>query len=202
MTSHVAVTGFARASRRAVEVGLVALALTMLLAVLAVRVIPATGRTVLVVGGSSMEPAVHRGSAVLIEPVSAGNLATGDLVSVRVGPGQAIFTHRITRLVSRPDGVWIETRGDANAEPDPALVPASAVVGRVAGSVPGLGYLIASLSQPVGVGAAVGLTGVLLAVILLLEEVERPSAPTRRRPVIGGPDLSRGDTVGAAAGRV
>src|SRR3954463_2249022 len=39
---------------------------------------------------------------------------------------------RITRIVDRSDGRWVETKGDANGDVDPSIVPASAVVGRVA----------------------------------------------------------------------
>jgi signal peptidase len=98
---------------------------------------------------------------------------------MRVGPEQAVFTHRIVRVVERADGLWLETKGDANEAPDPALVPAGAVVGRVSLAISGIGYVIAALSTSSGLLLAAGLAGVLLALILLLEGLE--SGASRRR---------------------
>jgi signal peptidase len=126
-----------------------------------------------------MEPAIHQGSAIVVEPVAAGDLRVGDLVSMRVGPEQAVFTHRIVRVVERADGLWLETKGDANEAPDPVLVPAGAIIGRVAVAISGIGYVIAALSTSSGLLLAAGLAGVLLALILLLEGVE--CGASRRR---------------------
>ncbi|MBI3745611.1 MAG: signal peptidase I [Chloroflexi bacterium] len=177
--------------RTLLELTLVCLTLGILGAVLLARGVPMTGHRLFVVGGGSMEPSIHLGSAVFVEPVPATSLAVGDVVTIEVGPEHAIFTHRITRLVDRPDGLWIETKGDANETPDPSIIPATAVLGRVQLTVPGLGYVVAALSQPSGVGAALGLAGLLVALLLLLEggdpaeaRVSRPITPAEPRAVV------------------
>lgn len=170
--------GFGRWLRRLPEAALVVLTLIVFATALALRVLPSTGRTVMVVSGPSMEPAMGLGSAVVVERVAPTDLDVGDVVSMKVGPDQAVFTHRIIRIVQRPDGVWIETRGDANPDPDPSITPASAVIGRVIVTVPRLGYLVAALSTPSGTGVVLGLAGVLLALAMLIS----PSVVAGGRP--------------------
>ena len=123
----------------------------------------------------------RRGRAIIVESVPSSDLAVGDIVSIKVGPDHAVFTHRIVRLVERPDGLWIDTKGDANRDPDPSITPASAVIGRVAVSIPRLGYLVAALSSPSGTGMVLGLAGLLLALAMLIS----PNAQSDRGSSLG-----------------
>lgn len=144
----------------------------VLLAVIAVgvggtilgRVLPALDHPVYVVAGPSMTPAIPVGAAVILDRVDAASLAVGDVVSLQSGPQRSVFTHRITRLVPRDDGLWIETKGDANEHVDPSITPASAVVGRVAVALPYAGYGIVLLSSVPGVVMVLS-TGLLLIVL-------------------------------------
>lgn len=174
-----------RLVRRALDAALVALIGIVLWTIVFARVIPfATGGVTLVVTGPSMAPAIPMGAAVHAFPVSPERLAVGDVVSLRVGRDQAVFTHRIVRLVPRADGLWIETKGDANPVADPAIIPVSAVLGRVELTIPALGYLITLLAKPEGILFLLGLAGSLVAGIWLLESEEvRPRHPTRRQLV-------------------
>jgi signal peptidase len=184
MTSRVVLAKPIRAIRRLLDVSFLTLAFTVAAALLLARGAPLAGRTTFVVSGPSMEPAIHQGSAIVVEPVDPDQLRVGDVVSMRVGPAQAIFTHRIVRLAERGDGLWLETKGDANANPDPVLVPASAVIGRVSLTIPGIGYVIAALSTSSGLALVGGSAGVLLALVMLLEGVE--AGASRRRSAAAG----------------
>ncbi len=164
------------AMRRVVDLVLVLLVATVLGTIVVGQLVPRLDRVVYVVGGPSMEPALPVGAAILATPVDPEQLRVGDVVSMKVGPAQAVFTHRIIRIVDREGAIWIETKGDANADVDPAIVPASAVVGRVDTAVPGLGYLIALLSMPTGVLFAIALAGSLFAIAWLLEALEEDAA--------------------------
>lgn len=144
--------------------------LAVLVVVLAVgavvlgRVLPLLGHQVFVVAGPSMGPAIDMGSAVALEVVAPDSLHVGDVVSLRSGPERAVFTHRIVRVAHRDGEVWIETKGDANPAADPSITPASAVLGRVALSIPYAGYLIALLSIPSGIVFVIALGLLLLAI--------------------------------------
>jgi signal peptidase len=136
------------------------------------RAVPLTGRLTFVVSGPSMVPALAVGSAIIVEPVDPATLAVGDIVSVRNGPTRAVFTHRITRIVQRGGSSWLETKGDANGSPDPSLVPATDVLGRVSMAIPVAGYLLAVGSHPGGM-VMVTAVGLLLLVAAWLLDPKR-----------------------------
>lgn len=158
--------------RRVVDLGLLALIVIVLFAVILGKGAPLVGRQSIVIGGGSMEPTIPLGAAIVLAPVDSGQLAPGDIVSMQIAADHATYTHRIIDVVDRPDGRWIRTQGDANAEPDPTLVPASAVIGRVELTIPLVGFLLALLSLPVGVIFVLGLAATLLAIAWLLESLE------------------------------
>jgi signal peptidase len=184
--------------RRLLDAVLIALIVVVLGGVVLGKLVPLTGRETIVIGGRSMEPTIPLGSAVVIEPVDAGTLAPGDIVSLKAGPENTLFTHRIVAVIDQPDGRWVRTKGDANADEDPTPVPATAIVGRTDLVVPLAGYLIALLSIPSGVLFLIGLAASLMAGAWLLESVE--PAPQRARsngpgstvqPVPGEPIAAR-----------
>jgi signal peptidase len=167
--------------RRLLDGLLLALVVVSLGVLVLGRVLPLTGHPTLVVAGPSMEPAIPLGAAVVLDQVSPTDLAVGDVVSLRSGPDRAIFTHRIIRLAEGDGGLWLETRGDANATPDPSLTPAVAVMGRVAVGIPLAGYLLTLFSAPVGILFVISLGLVLLLLGVLLE----PRAVLIAAPVRG-----------------
>jgi signal peptidase I len=161
-----------RAIRRLLDVVLICLVLMVLGLVLAVNLGPRLGHQLVVIRGGSMEPAVHLGSVVDVTNVKAADLRPGDIVTLKEA-NEIVVTHRITRVVQLPDGLYIETKGDANATVDPVLVPASTVTGRVGAAVPGLGYVIFLLTLPLGVLAVMCLALTLLFAVWLLEDLEQ-----------------------------
>jgi len=167
------------ALRRIVDIGLVALILVTLFGIVLAKGAPLVGRQSIIIGGGSMAPALGLGSAILVRPVDASDLAVGDVVSMQIGPERTTYTHRIVAVVDRADGRWLRTKGDANATPDPTIVPATAVIGRVEFVIPLAGYLLALLSLPMGVMFVLGLAATLLAIAWLLESLEPESRPTR-----------------------
>lgn len=165
-------------AREGLDAALVLLVALCLLAIALGRVVPLTGRTTLVVAGGSMEPAISLGSAIVVEPVDPGSLAVGDVVSLRSGPGRAIFSHRVIRVVLRDGTTWVETKGDANATADPSLTPASQIIGRASITIPNAGYLIALLSSLHGIVFVISLGLGLLLAASMVESV----IPVLRRP--------------------
>lgn len=168
---------------RVTDAVLIALIAAVLAVLVLGRVLPMLGHPVFVVGGPSMEPALPVGGVVVLESVSPEALVVGDIVSLRSGPSKALFTHRITRVAERDDGLWIETKGDANAAVDPSITPVSAVVGRVAWSAPGIGYAVALLSSFSGMVFVLAMGGMLILLGWLLESLALERREQRdRRP--------------------
>jgi signal peptidase len=176
-----------RTARRTLDLLLVLLILFVLAMLVLARGIPfATGGSTFVVGGPSMEPSIPVGSVVHVVPVDPARLAPGDVVSITTGPQRAVFTHRIVRLAELPDGLHIQTRGDANEEPDPSLIPVTSVIGRVELTIPYAGFGVALLSSMQGVLFLVSLAGVLLAAAWLLETLEDDQREALQRRAAGG----------------
>jgi signal peptidase I len=155
------------------------------------RLAPLVGAEVYAIRSGSMEPAIGIGSLVVMtataEPVE------GEVIAYRL-PNGAVVTHRVTEVIDGDTGRFLETRGDANTDPDPSLVPESAVVGRASVVVPVLGFLLALLGMPIGIVTLISVAGTLLTAIWLLEELEDVEAADalrtdadRRRPTIPRP---------------
>ena len=150
------------------------------------RIVPLVGHPTFVVAGPSMEPSIPIGSAVVLDQVPPSSLAVGDVVSLRSGAGRAIFTHRIVRLAERDGGLWLETKGDANADPDPSIIPATAVIGRLAVTLPYAGYLVRLLGTAQGVLFVLAFGVFALAGTWLLESLEIDQVIARRRRAQAG----------------
>jgi signal peptidase len=165
-------------ARLIIEIAVLAVIAIGLGGIVVGRGLPAVGHPVFVVAGPSMAPAIDVGAAVILETVPPGDLRVGDVVSLRSGPARAVFTHRIVRIAERDGAVWLETKGDANAEADPSLTAATEVVGRVAVVLPVAGYALTVLTAPPGVLLVISTGLLLLLAGWWLESV----ADERRRP--------------------
>ena len=164
--SHLTATNLLR---HLIDALLVSIVLVVLFGLVLSRLAPLAGRQSLIIGGRSMEPAIPLGAAVVVEPVAATALVPGDVISLRLSGG-TVVTHRLSRVVARDDGLWFETKGDANEGPDPALVPATELLGRVAWTFPFAGYLLRLLALPSGLLMFAGLGGALFVAGRLLDE--------------------------------
>ena len=135
--------------------------------------------SLIIVAGGSMDPAVSQGALIRPAVVDPGAVAAGDILTVKADNG-VIVTHRVARVLDLPEGRFFELRGDANPSPDPNLVPARAVMGRVDLSVPYAGYVLALLAMPSGVVFLFCALGALLVGIWLLEDLESGARRTVR----------------------
>ena len=154
------------------DAALVLLCVAVLALVLAANAGPLLGHQPIVIRGGSMAPALSLGSVADLVDVAPSDLRVGDVVTFEA-PNGVLVTHRIVKVVQLPDGLYLQTKGDANATPDADLVPASAVTGRVDFSAPLLGYPMYMLTTPVGLVSIVSLGLCLAFAIWLLEDLER-----------------------------
>jgi len=159
-----------RLTRWLLDLALIALVMSVLSLVLAANIGPAVGHQMVVIRGSSMSPAIPLGAVVDITSVKPQDLRVGDVVTLK-SPGGTVYTHRIVRIVTLPDGLYIETQGDAVGKPDAPLQPVSEVSGRVTYSLPFLGFLLYMLTIPTGVLSIFSLALTMLLCIWLLEDL-------------------------------
>ena len=108
-----------------------------------------------VVRSESMKPTLNMGDVVIIGPAE-GKIKPGTIISYKVN-GELV----IHRVVSVEDGL-IQTKGDANEDPDGWALPISNVQGVFLCKIPYLGFLSAFVRTPLGWGVLVILPAVLL----------------------------------------
>jgi signal peptidase I len=143
----------------ALWVGAVLGGFCLLVSVVAVAV----GITPLVFRSGSMEPQIPTGALGVAVRTDAADLRSGDVVSVIWSSGSRV-THRLVSKEGLGNGVFaLTTKGDANADVDLEVVPASSV-DRLIWSVPGAGYVVEEVSKPVWVFAAGILAGALIVI--------------------------------------
>jgi signal peptidase len=163
-----------RWARRILSATFALLAASVLLVGLGARVAPAAGLELFSIRSGSMEPQLTIGSLAIVERKTEG-LSVGRAVAFRL-PSGVVVTHRVIEVVETANGTFLRTRGDANEDPDPSLVPMSAVIGPVMASLPLLGFLLAMLGMPIGLVTLLSVAATLITAIWLLEELEQMEA--------------------------
>jgi len=157
--------------RRVLEAGLILLVLSVVSLALIAQAAPFLGGALFAVRSESMTPSLAVGDLVVVRDVDPGLIAVGDVVTIKLTTGSTM-THRVVAITPTDDGPLFQTRGDANGGVDPVAVRADQVVGRLALSVPLLGFLLAMISMPTGLAALFSVGATLLTATWLLDEVE------------------------------
>lgn len=102
-----------------------------------------------VVLSGSMEPALHTGSVVGVEPINPEDIRAGDIVMYSSPDKTTLITHRVAEIKNSP-GLQFITKGDANKNPDIMPVQPDQIVGIVAFTIPFVGYLTLFVRTPLG----------------------------------------------------
>ncbi len=147
------------------------------LAVAAALVLVLLGFRPLVVRSGSMIPTYQVGDIVLVEQIPARELRDADVVSLEYFPefGESM-THRVRSARVLPQGVQVETRGDANETSEHWSVPADAYVGRVVAHIPALGAPATMVRNAAGPATlAVVIVALIVALVLRGQRTARPS---------------------------
>lgn len=124
----------------------------------------------------SMAPRYPVGSLAVVVPVDVSEVKPGmTLVFEDPLDRDFLVAHRVVRKLAGDVLAW-ETKGDANGEPDPLPVHATAIHGRVGWAIPGLGAAVTMLR---GLPAVLLLVVLPLTVLVVTEvaEVRRRRAP-------------------------
>jgi signal peptidase len=172
------ITGL-RVAATAIRLAWVAAIVALMALMVMPHLLPALGRQVYIVRGASMQPAIPIGAVVVIEAVDPTDVQVGDVVTFRAASG-TVVTHRVLAVNDAGD-LSFSTKGDASTSPDPVIVPAASVLGRVEGMVPGLGSFLTTLATTAGTLAALGILGSLLLVGWFLEELAATLRPASAR---------------------
>lgn len=144
-----------------------------------------------VVLSGSMEPAMSPGDVIVVEEVPPSSISAGDVVTFATESEARPTTHRVIEVVQTEQGLAFRTKGDANEDPDPALVTA----GQVRGVVPTVGghlFVIPLVGYIIQfAGTTTGILTLLVAPLALLVLSE---AYVLVRSSRDGDDTSEGST--------
>ncbi len=137
-------------------------------AMLVLSIIPSSPWKTFVVSSGSMEPAIKTGAVVLV--MSADEYETGDVITFGLySREKPPTTHRIVEIKEESGSVVYVTRGDANGGVDMRPVNSKDVIGKVAFSIPYLGYLLYFLKTPIGFALILGIP----AGIIIYDEIRK-----------------------------
>ncbi len=126
---------------------------------------PHFGWRVDAVSSGSMEPELKTGGVVITRPVAAEDIKVGDTITFNSPMNEALTSHRVIAI---EDGspFHFQTKGDANEDADPFILPAENVVGRICFHLPYFGYVTQFAKTPLGLLLTLCLPGL---VIILME---------------------------------
>ena len=145
---------------RAVEfVGIILVFLMLTLVVLALLA-PHFGWRADTVLSGSMEPALPVGCVQVTRPVTPEEIQAGDIITFRSPTDGKLMSHRVV-AVEEGEAYQFRTKGDANEDVDPYLIPSENVAGRVCFKVAHAGRAVEYLKTPLGF-ILLGLCGLAL----------------------------------------
>jgi len=142
------------------------LAVTILLVSVAALIFmaPCFGWRVDTVFSGSMEPRLKLGSVVVTRPVEAEEIKAGDIITFYSPLNERLVSHRVV-AAEHGSGWHFQTKGDANEDADPFVVPAESVVGKVCLHLPYFGYVSQFVKTPLGLLLLICTPGLVVIVM-------------------------------------
>ena len=121
-----------------------------------------------VVVSGSMEPNIPVGSLVYIKEVSFDDISVGDIITFKMGDN--VVTHRVNMIDQ--ENQMIQTKGDANDSADGSMLSMDNVLGKMAFSVPLIGYITTFAKSPLSIAVICGLIFIVILLNFLPEIFE------------------------------
>lgn len=115
-------------------------------------------KSMAVISGS-MEPNIPVGSIVYAKKADFDDFKVGDVVSYTISESSMV-THRVESIDN--DARTLTTKGDANETVDGSPVEENQIVGKVAFSVPLIGFISIYIKTPLGIAAGCAVIFVLI----------------------------------------
>lgn len=145
----------------------VVLASFLTLASFSIYLAPHLGWRVDGLRSGSMAPQLNTGDMVVTCPVVPEAVEVGDIIVFRSVDKRAnLLSHRVVSI-ERNSPLSFRTKGDANKTPDPFVVPAENLVGKLAFHAPLLGYAVLFLKTTSGLLVSLVIPGVIVLVFCL-----------------------------------
>ena len=159
--------------------GFVVIMLLMAAAVLTLLA-PRFGWRVDTLLSGSMEPELKVGGVVVTRTTQAQQIKVGDVITFYSPLNKKLTSHRVI-AVEDGSSLQFQTKGDANEDADPFIVPSENVVGEVCFDIPYFGYATQFIKTPLGFLLTLCLPGLIIIIkemrnvwrVITEEEIER-----------------------------
>jgi signal peptidase len=125
---------------------------------------PHFGWRVDAVYSGSMEPHLKVGGVVVTRPAATEDIKVGDTITFHSPLNKQLTTHRVI-AVADGSSPGFRTKGDANEDADPFIVPAQNVVGKVCLHIPYFGYATQFIKTPMGFLLTLCLPGLIIIIM-------------------------------------
>lgn len=134
-----------------------------------------------IVRSSSMQPAMPAGALALMVPVAPEEVRVGDIIAFTPPwDPEVTVSHRVVEVIN-DGGLFFHTKGDALEGPDPWIMPAEYVTGRVVFNVPYLGFAVNDASNYVRTWWGLAFLVVLPSMLLIGSTIRDVSRSADRR---------------------
>jgi len=142
-----------------------------------------TGSTPYTVLTGSMRPSMPPGTTVVVRPVPFDQITVGDVITYQLRSGEPeVVTHRVVAVNVTQDGIRLQTKGDANADPDAAPVREEQVRGVAWYWIPVVGYVTSGVTSDartwLAQGLGIALIGYAVVTIVVLIVRRRRATPS------------------------
>ena len=131
-----------------------------------------------------MEPTYKTGSIIYVKDVDCKSLRIGEAITFLLDEN-TVATHRIVDIVkegTNGEGLYFQTKGDANDDVDANLVYYKNVIGKPVFSIPVLGYLANYLQSTQGLYLAIAVVALLLFLIFVPEIMSVVETKSETKP--------------------
>ena len=144
--------------------------------------IPYFGNQALIVRSGSMEPTIGVGSVVVVRPEiglvspqsnTAPIYNKDDIIAFRSeNDPNTLITHRVVGSEIKENGIFYQTKGDANEEVDSWMVREKDIVGKTFFTLPLAGYLLAFAKSNTGFPLLIIIPAVLVMILELFNVIK------------------------------
>ncbi len=176
------VTKYSRAIKTLSIAGFIIFVLLMV-ASFTVYILPHFGWRTDNLSSGSMEPELKSGDLVVTRPVAPEAVEVGDIIAFYSSDAhENLVSHRVVSIERNPSISFL-TQGDAYDAPDPYLIPARNLVGRVFFHIPLLGRMVAFMKITPGFLVTMiipGLTIIATCLIVLRKTITKHVKPIAR----------------------
>lgn len=145
------------------------LAIAVIMTAILTYLAPHFGWRVDLVCSGSMDPELKVGTLLVTRPVEPEEILVGDIITFSpkgITLGENMVSHRVIGI-EEASPLYFRTKGDANDNPDPFMVPTRNLLGRISFKIHYVGYIASFLQTTWGFLLGLVVPGLIIITIYI-----------------------------------